>query len=186
VATLLKLEVLLPLPPTATCYALATSPSTAVVRIASTFTKLLQPWHHGSLSDVTRRFFFSLTSSVLPNLLSISDIVGSRTLPFPVAVSSNTMESCTSACYNAGYSMAGTEYSAECWCGTSIQGAGAPASASDCNMPCSGDNTQSCGGPNRLNIYNYTGTVPTPPPPPGTVHPVTNLPGNWSYNGCWT
>jgi len=133
-------------------------------------------------------FFHSRLESLLTLPSLISDTVGSRTLPFPVGVSSNTMESCTSACYDAGYSMAGTEYSAECWCGTSIQGGGAPASASDCNMPCSGDNTQSCGGPNRLNVYNYTGTVPTPPPPPGTVtvHPVTDLPGNWSYNGCWT
>lgn len=187
-AAQLKLEGLPLLHPTATWYALATHPSTAAVRTASTSTKSVQLWHRGSLSGVTRRsFFHSRPQSFLTLSSPISDTVGSRTLPFPVGVPSNTMESCTSACYDAGYSIAGTEYSAECWCGTSIQGGGAPAAASDCNMPCSGDNTQSCGGPNRLNLYNYTGTVPTPPPPPGTVtvHPVTNLPGNWSYNGCW-
>ena len=123
----------------------------------------------------------------------ISDNVVDRTLPFPVGVTGNTGDVCTAACFNAGYRLAGTEYSAECWCGTSIKGTGVPAAIADCNMPCTGDNTKSCGGPNRLNLYNYTGTITTPPPPPppppppgtGTVSPVTNLPGGWTYNGCW-
>ena len=115
----------------------------------------------------------------------ISDNTNGRALPNQVGVTSNSMESCTSACYDAGYGLAGTEYSAECWCGSSIQGGGAPAASSDCNMPCTGDNTQTCGGPNRLNVYNYTGTLPTPPLPPGTPRPITDLPGTWSYDGCW-
>ena len=187
----LKPEALLLLPPSATWYALATTPSIAVVQIASTSTPslTLQLWD-GSHSGVTRQSFFirvaSRSTLTLPPL--ISDSVLGRTLPIPVGVSTNTMETCTSACYDAGYGIAGMEYSAECWCGTSIQSGGAPAPASDCNMPCTGDNTQPCGGPNRLNVYNYTGTVPTPPPPPGEtrVFPVTDLPGTWSYDGCWT
>lgn len=140
--------------------------------------------HVSHFSDLCSRL-------VLLNLfVLISDNVVDRTLPFQVGVTGNTPDICTSACYNAGYSLAGTEYSAECWCGNSIGGSGAPASTADCNMPCTGDNTQSCGGPNRLNLYNYTGTPPTTPPPnnpPGTtdVSPVTRLPGNWTYNGCW-
>ena len=119
---------------------------------------------------------------------SISDNVGGRTLANAVGVSSNTIESCTLACYNGGYTLAGMEYSAECWCGTSIQAGGAPASATDCNMLCSGNSTEYCGGPNRLTLYNYTGTPSTTPPPTRTdgLSPVTGLPGNWTYNGCWT
>lgn len=98
--------------------------------------------------------FPSLTSSFLT-----SDNAGGRTLPFLAAVSSNTIQSCTSACSDAGYDLAGTEYSAECWCGNSIEAGGAPASASDCNMLCSGNQSQYCGGPNRLNLYKIAPTV---------------------------
>ena len=128
--------------------------------------------------------------SVRPFLIiffSTSDNIGGRTLANAVGVTSNTIESCTLACQNAGYTLAGMEYSAECWCGTSIQAGGAPASASDCNMLCSGNSTEYCGGPNRLTLYNYTGTPSTTPPPrTDGLSPVTGLPGNWTYNGCWT
>ena len=117
----------------------------------------------------------------------ISDNVVDRTLSFQVGVTGNTGDVCTAACLNAGYSFAGTEYSAECWCGNTIGGTGALAAAADCNMPCTGDDTESCGGPNRLSLYNYTGTVtpPTTPTDPTGLSPVTNLPGNWTYDGCW-
>jgi hypothetical protein len=133
---------------------------------------------------------FLARSSSLPRShpSSISDNNGGRTLSNQVAVSSNTIEACTSACYNAGYVFAGAEYSDECWCGTSIEAGGAPASASDCGMLCSGNSSEYCGGPNRLNLYNYTGTPPTTTTTSsgtGTVSLVTGLPGNWTYNGCW-
>ena len=89
-------------------------------------------------------------------------------------------------------------------CGNSIGGSGGPAADGDalCNMPCSGNSEQMCGGPNRLNVYEYTGVVPTPIPDeggdggqPGTGDgegngeapaPVTSgLPASWSYQGCW-
>ena len=107
--------------------------------------------------------------SIQISFFSISDNVGGRTLPIPIGVSGNTIESCTSACFNAGYLFAGTEYSAECWCGMSIEAGGASTPASECNMLCSGDNTQYCGGPNRLNLYAYT----------------TSSLGNWSSIGCY-
>ena len=111
----------------------------------------------------------------------IRDNAGGRTLPFPVGVSSNTIESCTSACRSAGYNLAGTEYAAECWCGYSIQAGGAPAPATECNMLCSGDNSQYCGGPNRLNIYKDTDSTSTPPAPPEVVARV----GPWVSQGCY-
>jgi len=111
----------------------------------------------------------------------ISDNAGGRTLPFPVGVSSNTIESCTSACHNAGYNLAGTEYAAECWCGYTIQAGGAPAPATECNMLCSGDNSEYCGGPNRLNVYKDTASTSTPPAPPEVVAKV----GPWVSQGCY-
>lgn len=39
-------------------------------------------------------------------------------------------------------------------CGNTIANGGAPA-ASGCNMLCNGNQTEFCGGGDRLNVYNY-------------------------------
>jgi len=61
-------------------------------------------------------------------------------------------------------------------------------------MLCAGNSSEFCGGPNRLNMYNYTGTdLPTTGGGGGggaggttTVFPVlSGLPTNWAYNACW-
>ncbi|KAH7126789.1 hypothetical protein B0J11DRAFT_526490 [Dendryphion nanum] len=127
-----------------------------------------------------------------------------------------TTESCLAACFNAGYKLAGTEYADECYCGNSfVNGAGpAPDGNTYCNMPCKGNQQETCGGPNRLSAYQYVGdgisssstvvppTTPTQPattaqPPPQTTNTEeqpptttnapqpTTLPNGWSYSGCW-
>lgn len=54
-----------------------------------------------------------------------------------------------------------------------------PEPSTDCNMPCSGNSSEACGGPNRLNIF-WSGK--TPPPAP-----VTNPgPSGWILLGCYT
>jgi hypothetical protein len=64
-------------------------------------------------------------------------------------------------------------------------------------MPCNGNASEFCGGPNRLNVYNYTGTdLPPITAPVGgggggggggaPVFPVEDgLPKGWAYNACW-
>ena len=48
-------------------------------------------------------------------LISTSDNVNGRALPVGIQLSApNTIEECTSACFNAGYQFAGTEYSDQC------------------------------------------------------------------------
>lgn len=80
-------------------------------------------------------------------------------------------------------------------CGSKIVNGGGPADATDCDMICAGDGTEFCGGPNRLNVYNYTGTgLPSQGGGGGggggggsaTVFPVlSGLPTGWAYNACW-
>ncbi|KAJ2932171.1 hypothetical protein H1R20_g4934, partial [Candolleomyces eurysporus] len=79
-------------------------------------------------------------------------------------------------------------------CGQAILNGGAPAPEADCNMVCAGNPNQFCGGPNRLNVYNYTGTdLPAGPggggggggDPVGGPTPATDLPTPWTYGGCW-
>ncbi|KAI0697984.1 copper radical oxidase [Cytidiella melzeri] len=106
----------------------------------------------------------------------------------------NSIETCTASCFNAGYPLAGTEFADECYCGLTISNGGAPTSLGDCDMPCTGNSSEFCGGPNRLNMYNFTGTLPHGPVPPvggggnnnAPVSPVlTGLPSNFSYVGCY-
>ncbi|KAH8988288.1 copper radical oxidase [Lactarius hatsudake] len=120
-----------------------------------------------------------------------------RTLSVGTAVtggaSHNSVESCTAACFALGYGFAGVEYSQECYCGIAIGSTGAPAAAGDCNMACSGAGSELCGGPNRLNMYTYTGTDLPPINNGGggggggaPVFPkLSGLPTTWAYNACW-
>lgn len=82
-------------------------------------------------------------------------------------------------------------------CGLAFaNGGGASAPAGDCNMVCTGNSSEFCGGPNRLTAYNLTDRADLPPPqapggggpaPGGApVFPVTSgLPGTWHYSGCF-
>ncbi|KAH7034935.1 uncharacterized protein B0I36DRAFT_381758 [Microdochium trichocladiopsis] len=81
-----------------------------------------------------------------------------RALPWGAPVNSNNMTgaNCAQACQTAGFVLAGTEYSGECYCANDIMNGGQPAT-DGCNMKCNGNGTEYCGGPNRLNIYDYKG-----------------------------
>ncbi|KAH8201579.1 hypothetical protein TruAng_004271 [Truncatella angustata] len=66
---------------------------------------------------------------------------------------------CTAACEKAGYVLAGTEYSGECYCGNQISN-NATLATDGCTMLCNANKTEVCGGPNRLNIYDFRLTFP--------------------------
>ncbi|KAI9821956.1 MAG: hypothetical protein M1827_002538 [Pycnora praestabilis] len=125
------------------------------------------------------------------------------------AVSGNTMtvEFCASAC--SAYAYFGVEYSAECYCGNVLQVGSVPATDNGCTMTCSGNATEYCGGPNRLNMYHKNSTVltstvssgtagsptivvsptmtPTPTPTPTPSGPITvQAVGKYSYQGCYS
>lgn len=63
-----------------------------------------------------------------------------------------TSTACISYCKKAGFSMAGTEYAGECFCGTDL-GASSKIAANKCNMKCDGDASQVCGGSLALSVY---------------------------------
>ncbi|OCH94040.1 WSC-domain-containing protein [Obba rivulosa] len=68
-----------------------------------------------------------------------------------------TVASCVSWCDSRGWSMAGLEYSRECYCGDSfVNGGGDPLPDSACDMTCPTDGN-SCGGPLALNVYTKAG-----------------------------
>jgi hypothetical protein len=95
-----------------------------------------------------------------------------------------TLENCAAFC--AGYKYFGTEYSAECYCGNTLDATSSEAASVDeCAMTCSGNPLQYCGGPNRIELYvDESVTVPgggdDKPTQPETVE------GGWSWYKCMT
>lgn len=61
-----------------------------------------------------------------------------------------TLESCASFCSNFTYF--GVEGSWECFCGTALRSA---ANVSSCNLPCSGNGAEICGGASAISVYRY-------------------------------
>ncbi len=111
----------------------------------------------------------------------------------PGGQSLTTTESCQAACLSAGYSLAGSEYGQECCklilinspsvytmmtdydpldCDNSIQNGGSlPAEGNTgCNMACSGNSAETCGGSNRLDLSSYKTISGT---------------REWRLGGCW-
>lgn len=89
--------------------------------------------------------------------------------------SSMTFDMCTSYCGNRGFAMAGVEYGTECYCGNQFSGGASLNLISDqCYMPCGGDSSQICGGPNALFVMIN--------PNPNVVS--NGLPTGWSAKGC--
>ncbi|KAI4843157.1 hypothetical protein E4T44_06211, partial [Aureobasidium sp. EXF-8845] len=104
---------------------------------------------------------------------------GSRTLATLVYDSpSNTIEKCTTACANAGFSIAGMEYGSQCWCDNKIGPYTQKALDLGCSQPCPGNTTEVCGQSGRLSLYsNGTPVQAMAPSNPEVV-------GNYYFSGC--
>jgi hypothetical protein len=69
-----------------------------------------------------------------------------------------TNTKCVAYCGAAGFSMAGTEYGGQCFCGDQLDGS-SKIDESECSMPCEGDASQTCGGGLALSIYTSNSTT---------------------------
>lgn len=109
-----------------------------------------------------------------------------------------TIETCQAAC--SAFTYFGMEYSNECYCGNTIFPGSVVQASSDpqvnnCNMLCTGNQTEYCGGPGRLNMYALNSSAPvSSPTATGTVAPTPTPMGPitvgnfsvWSYLGCYS
>ncbi|XP_058831412.1 xylosyltransferase oxt [Topomyia yanbarensis] len=66
---------------------------------------------------------------------------------------SNSPKRCIQLCLQSGFLYAGVQYSTECFCGDELPKASAKLPDSSCNMKCSGDPRQACGGYFTTNVY---------------------------------
>ncbi|KAJ5889305.1 exo-beta-1-3-glucanase [Penicillium tannophilum] len=96
-----------------------------------------------------------------------TDNVSGRSLaegiPAPGGATNMTVQNCQAGCQALGFTLAGLEYADECYCGNTVQNGGGLASDGNtgCNMACSGNSAETCGGPNRLDMYQYGTAVST-------------------------
>ena len=90
----------------------------------------------------------------------------------------NSPAACANACLAAGYTVSGTEYAVQCFCGNAVYNGGVKTADSDCNTACPGAPGQICGAGDRMSIVaNGTPQIYAPPGPIQTV-------GSWTYQGC--
>src|SRR4029077_17508832 len=84
-----------------------------------------------------------------------------RDLPYMALSGSGSIESCKSACAAASYKYAGAQYGSQCFCGNSY---GRYHASTSCNMPCTANASETCGGTwaNSVYLSESTGTGAIP------------------------
>jgi GH35 family endo-1,4-beta-xylanase len=91
-----------------------------------------------------------------------------RALPTRLAASNSTVENCIAAAKGGKFAYAGLQYGGECWAGN--KPGFTLVSNAQCNMRCSANTAEICGGSWRNSIYSTTPTpTPTPTPAPATT-----------------
>lgn len=77
-----------------------------------------------------------------------------------------TTEGCLDYCASKGFPYAGTEYSVECYCGSSLAAGSNKVADSDCNMACSGNPSEPCGAGGKLSLF-HSSAITGPAANPG-------------------
>ncbi|KAG7289214.1 hypothetical protein NEMBOFW57_005577 [Staphylotrichum longicolle] len=90
-----------------------------------------------------------------------------------------TLAKCAALCKASQYGWFGVTYGTECYCGASLNGDSVKVAEAECDTPCSGDRSETCGSANRLNVYKDPALVA---PTAGNLETV----GGFSYRSCWT
>ncbi|KAF5310592.1 hypothetical protein D9619_008240 [Psilocybe cf. subviscida] len=105
-----------------------------------------------------------------------SDTSASRTLKIASFsdVTNMTIESCIAFCAPAEFLFAGVEFSRECFCDNVIESPGAPIDSSTCNMPCTGNSGEICGGSGAISIFQNTAGPK-----------IIQTAGTYQYLGCY-
>jgi hypothetical protein len=75
-----------------------------------------------------------------------------RALPAFLLSSGATLEDCVALAKSLGYAFAGLQYGVQCFAGDTL--GFSPAPATDCDMPCNADPSETCGGVWRNSIYS--------------------------------
>ncbi|OAP55531.1 hypothetical protein AYL99_10504 [Fonsecaea erecta] len=87
-----------------------------------------------------------------------TDAVNPRTLPQWSNFNGPNMSNaaCVSFCDSRGYTIAGTEYAGQCFCGDEITTP--QLDEGSCNMACTGAAGEMCGGPGAFSLWTKSGS----------------------------
>ncbi|KAF8154337.1 hypothetical protein K438DRAFT_1777969 [Mycena galopus ATCC 62051] len=91
------------------------------------------------------------------------DSTSGRALHHLVASPNMTVESCLDTCVAGGFILGGVEFGEECYCGNALLYV--YGTSGECDMPCAGNASEFCGGPDALNLYQFADTPFTTGPP---------------------
>jgi hypothetical protein len=105
-----------------------------------------------------------------------SEASGNQLLPYRSQAASDdmTVEKCVAECKGNGYRYAGLVYYGVCYCGQTVNGP--KVEEAQCNLPCNGNNTQTCGGNGIFSVYQDPTFLP--------VEDVTLE--DYDPLGCWS
>ena len=81
----------------------------------------------------------------------VDDVYARALSVFQASEDDMTVAGCTSSCTAAGHTLAGVEFGRECFCGDSIDN-NATTTEEGCDMTCTGNKTEFCGGADRLDL----------------------------------
>ncbi|KAI1613238.1 WSC domain-containing protein [Exophiala viscosa] len=130
------------------CNPVQSGPAEATVKTGCGATTTISP------SNAT--FFTDLTSQGWSYTGCGTDNYSNRILTGASESNSNmTNEVCIAFCESKGFTVAGTEYSDECYCGNSIPSSGMPLAGvvGNCQMTCAGESSDFCGGSAAISLY---------------------------------
>ncbi|KAF8437730.1 WSC domain-containing protein [Terfezia claveryi] len=136
---------------------------------------------------------FANGSSIYRYLGCYKDSTANRIEPNNfVNQASNENGLCQTTCHQKNWVFAGTEYKWECWCGDFIPDNNLLVDNSFCDLQCSGDTTQVCGGTNGYASFYYDAARYDPVTKAfdgvvgkGTPHIVQST-KNFTYQGCYS
>ena len=113
-----------------------------------------------------------------------------RDLPSETYSNSNTASTCHTLCKGKGFKYFGLQAGTWCYCGNNYGTYGSLATTS-CATPCSGNNSEKCGGSWENAVYlilNPNVTTPpvlVPTPDPTPVPKTASWSGQYQYVGCY-
>lgn len=149
----------------------------------------LSLWAITSIASTSMSKTSTSTSSAVPGpTVSGATYVGciSETNPRALnsdsnAVNTQTLELCAQRAIDKNFRYFGLEYSSECYLGDTINTNSKSLDASKCNMACSGNKQQICGGPSAISLFNNTAYTPRIPLSVQVSNSVL-----FKYQGCFT
>ena len=107
--------------------------------------------------DIFGETFRAISREINEQNLCVEDNPN-RLLPKQISVKNNSPSNCIEACKEAGYLLAGVQYTFQCFCGNTPPPWSVIKPGYECNHVCPGNSNQKCGGTWRMNLYTTTTT----------------------------